>query len=676
MRGAAAHVYSAAELPQLSADLYQRIVETSREGVWLLDPEGRTSFANARLAEMLGTSPTELVGLPLLAFVDPEQRPRAERALRSPTADHADHLEARLRRRDGDTIWVTLALSPFHDADGRYVGVLAMVSDITARKRVEAELRASEERVRRLVESNIIGITIGDLEGRILEANDALLRLVGYTRAELQSGGLRWDHLTPPEYLPLDERAIAEACASGAATPWEKEYVRKDGQRIPVLVGFAMLDETAGTTVAFILDLSERKRAENRQRVMGEASRTFSAAHLQLSRLLETIVRYVAEQLSDGCVLHLLPEPGRPADPPCVYDPGADATDLVRSLFAPAPDGRGQGLVDEVMRTGQPRLVHASTADHGPNFERFGLLSVAAAPLPVAGQIGGALVAWRRRPGQPFTHSDLSMLDELAGRAALAIDNARLYERTQAAVRVRDEVLGAVSHDLKNPITIIKVQAQRLAQRVRKGRAGQPEVLLESLAEIDAAAGRMNAWIDELLDVARLQVGQELALNLAPTDLVHLARQAVDDHQRATRRHALRLSSAVPELVGDYDAPRLRRVLDNLLSNAIKYSPAGGDIEVRLKAVETTSGEWAVVGVIDRGIGIPAADRPHIFERFHRGGNVAGRIAGTGIGLAGAERIVAQHGGRIEVESQEGQGSTFSVWLPLGSGSTSASAVA
>jgi PAS domain S-box-containing protein len=654
MRRGAAHVYSAAELPRLSADLYQRIVETSREGVWLLDPEGRTSFANARLAEMLGTSPTELVGMPLLAFVDPEQRPRAERALRAPAADHADQLEARLQRRDGQTLWVVLALSPFYDAAGGYLGVLAMVSDITRRKRVEAELRASERRVRRLVDSNIIGITIGDLEGRILEANDALLGLVGYSRSDLVSGRLRWDRLTPPEYLPREEQAIAEAHQLGAATPWEKEYIRKDGQRIPVLVGFALLDEAAGTTVAFILDLSERKRAENRQRIMAEASKTFSAARLQLPTLLERIVRYVAEQLGGGCALYLLSEGGSRLEPPCVYEPGGERGELPRSL------------VDELTRTGQPLLVQ----------ECFGVLSVIATPLRVKGQIVGALLAWRRSPGQPHTHAELAMLEELADRAALAIDNARLYQRLEAAVRVRDEVLGAVSHDLKNPITIVKAQAQRLAQRLRRGGGVQPQVLLDSLAEIDTAAGRMNTWIDELLDVARLQAGQELALNRAPTDLVDLARQALADHQRATQQHALHLSSTVPELVGEYDGPRVRRVLDNLLSNAIKYSPTGGDVEVRLEAVETSSGEWAVLRVIDAGLGIPAADRPHIFERFHRGANVAGRIAGTGIGLAGAARIVEQHGGRIEVESQEGQGSTFSVWLPLGSGSRPASAAA
>jgi signal transduction histidine kinase len=109
----------------------------------------------------------------------------------------------------------------------------------------------------------------------------------------------------------------------------------------------------------------------------------------------------------------------------------------------------------------------------------------------------------------------------------------------------------------------------------------------------------------------------------------------------------------------------MERVIRNMLDNAIKYSPAGGDIVVRADAEECGDGTWAVLAIQDRGIGIPAADLPFVFDRFHRGGNVAGRIAGSGIGLTGARQIVEQHGGAIAVESREGEGSTFTLRLPL-----------
>jgi signal transduction histidine kinase len=122
--------------------------------------------------------------------------------------------------------------------------------------------------------------------------------------------------------------------------------------------------------------------------------------------------------------------------------------------------------------------------------------------------------------------------------------------------------------------------------------------------------------------------------------------------------------SAELELPGDWDAARLERVVDNLIGNAIKYSPAGGEVTLTLHQASADGDRWAVLTVADQGLGIPAADLAHVFAPFGRGSNV-GEIAGTGVGLAGVKQIVEQHGGRVGVESDEGQGSTFTIWLPL-----------
>ena len=193
----------------------------------------------------------------------------------------------------------------------------------------------------------------------------------------------------------------------------------------------------------------------------------------------------------------------------------------------------------------------------------------------------------------------------------------------------------------------------------------------ESLVRIDTVATKMNMLIGELLDFAHLQVGQPLDLNRRPTDLVALARQVAAEYQHSTDRHHIRMEHTTPKVVGLWDAPRLERVLDNLLSNAIKYTQKGGEItiQVGLEDVEGYSGNGkgpqAVLVVRDQGIGIPASDLPYVFEWFRRAGNVSGRIGGTGIGLASARQVVEQHGGTISVESQEGQGTTFTVRLPL-----------
>lgn len=617
-------------------------------GMAHITPDGRWLRVNQRFCDMVGYTRAELLKLTFEDLAPPEDVAtdveNFQRLLEGEITSY--HREKRYLRKDGGLVWANLISTLVRDSAGAPTHFVSVIEDITDRKRADAALRASERRFQRLIDSNIVGITLSDLQGRITDANDALLQLVGYSREDLLAGRLRWDDLTPPEYRPLDERAIEQARRTGAATPWEKEYIRKDGTRVPVLIGFAVLDETAGTLVAFILDLTDRKQAENRQRALADASRAFAAVSLRLPTLFDTVVEFVGGRLGGDCALYLRSDDDQRLKAVSRHRPGG-------------ADGVGwvdvEELVGRVSRTGQPLLVAPST----PASDAFGA-SLAAAPLQLKGGVAGVLVTRRAEALAAYTVDDLALLAELAERAALSIDNARLHQRVEAAVRVRDDVLGAVSHDLKNPVAAINIEAQLLARRVERGGA-DPAALVEGLRHIDAATARMTGWIDELLDVARLNAGQELTLDCASSDLVELARQAVADHRRTAPRHQLQLSSADAHLVADFDAARMRRVLDNLLSNAIKYSPQGAEVGVEVERV----GAWAVVRVIDQGIGIPPADLPRIFERFHRGANVIGQIAGTGIGLSGAARIVERHGGRIDVASQEGAGSTFSVWLPL-----------
>jgi signal transduction histidine kinase len=190
-----------------------------------------------------------------------------------------------------------------------------------------------------------------------------------------------------------------------------------------------------------------------------------------------------------------------------------------------------------------------------------------------------------------------------------------------------------------------------------------PRQVTDGLARIDSTVLRMTRMIDDLLDVTQLELGRPLDLDRQRVDLVDLSRRIVAEHQHRTDKHLIRVAGE-PELVGDWDRPRLERVLDNLLSNAVKYSPDGGVITVVVAHEEDETGSWAILSVRDQGVGIPAADLPRIFERYHRAQNV-GRTGGRGIGLAVIREIVERHAGSISVESYEGQGSTFTIRLPL-----------
>ena len=256
---------------------------------------------------------------------------------------------------------------------------------------------------------------------------------------------------------------------------------------------------------------------------------------------------------------------------------------------------------------------------------------------------------------------------ERANALAAGLDAARA--ELQQAIWTRADFLASASHDLKNPLAAIKGTAQLLRRRAT--RAGTPELagLLPGLETIDATATQMTALIDDLLDLTRRQMDRPIELEQTPTDLVAMARRVVGELAPTTERHRLVVETTVLELVGRWDPRRLERALANLIGNAIKYSPAGGDVTVAISPEPGTDPDglpkWAVLAVSDRGLGIPAADLPRVFDRFHRASNVVGRIGGTGIGLASVLQMAEAHGGTVSVDSREGQGSTFTLRLPL-----------
>ncbi len=231
--------------------------------------------------------------------------------------------------------------------------------------------------------------------------------------------------------------------------------------------------------------------------------------------------------------------------------------------------------------------------------------------------------------------------------------------------RQKDDFLAAAAHDLKTPRTTIKGVAQILQRRVGRWETPEAEQLLQDLARIDSNVSKMNLLINKLLDITRLQMDQPLTLEKRPTDLVAVTKAVIEDQQTASKCHTVRLETETPEVIGMLDLFRIERVMTNLLANSIRFSPQGGEIRVGIRQVIEADMRWGVITVYDTGLGIPAPDLPHIFDRFYRAGNVEGKIARAGIGLAGVRQIVEQHGGSISAESGEGGGTTFTVRLPL-----------
>ena len=226
----------------------------------------------------------------------------------------------------------------------------------------------------------------------------------------------------------------------------------------------------------------------------------------------------------------------------------------------------------------------------------------------------------------------------------------------------KDSFVAAVSHDLKNPLTSILGTSQLLARRI--GRLDLPEAarFVTALDTITLTARRMSAQLGELVDVNRLQMARSLDLDLRPVDLVALIDMVAQQYRQATDGHTLAVHTALPSVPCLCDAARIERVLANLISNAIKYSPEGGTIAIRL---DPPDGAWVDLHVSDQGVGIPEEDLPRIFDRYYRASNVVGRIAGTGLGLAGVRQIVEQHGGTVTLRSAPSEGTIVTIRLPI-----------
>jgi PAS domain S-box-containing protein len=492
-------------------------------------------------------------------------------------------------------------------------------------------------------------VVVIDLDrGRVVLWNPGAERLLGYPAEE--AIGKHVEALIPALLEPLQRAGVGRQRAAATVPRLDGQTrvvvpaVANTGQELTLEVSFSAIDDAPAPgrfVLALMRDVTERVRAreavERQAASLRAQARLLDLAHdaILVWELQSGAIRFWnrgAEQLYGWTSAEVL---------------GRTPQAVLHTQF-PRPLAE---INAELRRTGQweGELVH--TRRDGATVvvaSRWALQDEAGQPRMVLGI--NRDITDRKRAEEERAQ----LLREQAARA-----------EAEAALRERDQVLATVSHDLKTPLTTIRGQADLLQRRLERAGAIEPERLAKGLELIGTAARRMGTWIDELLDAARLEAGRPVQLHPEPTDLVALAWQAAAEQQRTTERHRIRVHTAEAKLIGIWDPVRLGRVLDNLLGNAIKFSPAGGEVVVSVAREADTAVEWAVVSVRDQGIGIPAEDLRYIFERFRRGTNVAGRIAGTGLGLAGACHILQLHGGSITVDSQEGRGSTFTLRLPL-----------
>ena len=417
---------------------------------------------------------------------------------------------------------------------------------------------------------------------------------------------------------------------------------------------------------------AEVEAARQRQTMLAEASVEL-AASLDVQTTLETLARLVVPHLADWCVIDLLEDDGSIQTAVVTH---TDQTkeqlgwDIVRRFPI---DPQAPGGTAAVLRTREPELVPAITdgvlaqiardAEHLRLLRAVGMRSTLCVPLVARGRALGTIALIAAASERSFSRDDIPLLEDLARRAALAVDNARLYRASQQAVQARDTFFSVAAHELKTPLTSLLGQAQLMERRAAR-EANLSDRSRATLRVIIEQAQRLNAMILAMLDSSRLEQGW-LSIERNAVDLVALCRRIAAEVRPTLDRHRIELQTDEAALVVEGDALRLEQVVQNLISNAVKYSPHGGPVRVRL----ARDGRQACVAVSDEGIGIPAAAQQRLFQRFYRASNVdALHISGMGIGLYVVKEIIGLHGGTVDAESHEGQGSTFTIRLPLAPG--------
>lgn len=414
---------------------------------------------------------------------------------------------------------------------------------------------------------------------------------------------------------------------------------------------------------------------EKEATLLAEAGRIFNSS-LRLRDVLNEVVKTASNVAGNTALVYIIKEGTDLAFPvSCFPVPNLADSPVKQSI----PVKLGQGAVGKSLQSGIPNLLagqpDVSRALSFVNATQtiYGMICV---PLKVRRQIIGALVCYQPNPkspqNRPLDKSYVAMVQALADRAATAIENARMYEAEQREQRNKDEFLSFISHELRTPLTSLKGFSTILGKRLHDARYGdqvQFDELLDNLKHhnkiMDSQVERLQNLIENLTSISNIETGK-LNLKMRPTEVVPVITKKIAELEEQNRTirlprqtHHFEVKAIPPRIVAEIDSVAFERIMHNLLSNAIKFTPRGGTIRVRVQE----SLKDIIISVQDDGIGISLDEQDKIFHRFYKASTSQGRASGLGLGLYISKGLTEAMGGHVEVDSEEGQGSTFTVYL-------------
>ena len=642
-----------------SEERFRLTVDEAPIGMALVSLDGRFVRVNRAFCEVVGYEPAELMKLTFHEITHPEDLD-ADLVLAGQLARGEIarcQFEKRYIRKDGTVVHIILNASILRDPAGAPLYYISQIEDITERKRVEKELRDANAFLDAIVENIPLMLFIKESSSlRFVRFNRAGEDLLGWPRQSLV-GKSDFD-FWPREQAEFFIEKDRETTKRGEVVEIDEEPIqtRHQGVRILRTKKVPILDPSGNPLYLLGIseDITERRRIEKERRLLAEVNVAL-AASLDYEQTLATVTELAVRSTADWCAVDVMEEHGHVRRLKVASaDPGNAA--LCAALERMPPDRALPHFARSALEGRRPIVIEHVTPQHLESFapgpehlqalRATRIISIIGVPLLMRGEPLGVLLFGSSNPDRVFGQDDLPWAEALADRCAVAIENARLYRASVEATRLRDQVLGVVAHDLRNPLSAILMQTSI-------SKAGKP------MEVIHRAATRMNRLIQELLDVSLIETGQ-LPIQRARLSGGELVVEAMETQKILASSSSVELrldvERGLPEVWGEHD--RLLQVFENLIGNAIKFSTAGGLITVGAASRDQEVVFW----VADTGCGITPGSLPHVFDRFWQA--TKGDRRGAGLGLPIAKGIVEAHGGHLWVESTLGRGSIFFFSLP------------
>jgi PAS domain S-box-containing protein len=657
---------------QATAEL-AAMVESSDDAIIGKTLDGTITSWNAAAERLYGYSAEEAIGRSIALIVPPERPDELPSILaRLSRGERVEHYETERVRRDGTRVAISATISPILDGSGTVIGASAISRNITDRRRIEEALQESEERYRGIVSQAAVAIARSDLGGTLLDANPGLCEMLGIAREEVI--GRNYHDVIHSDDWPRAEAAIRALLSGGSnSESLDLRYNRRDrardGECVWVRATISLIRSADGaprSLVSVAIDVTQRRRTEATLRFLAEASESLSEL-VDHRGTLQKVASLAVPDFADWCAVDMLGDDGAIERLAVAHvDPSKVAlAEILHRRYPPALDA-SYG-VPRVLRTGVSEIVSEITdamiAATVPDEARrtiladLGLRSYMCVPLRVRERTLGVMSFVAAESGRHYDAADLAAAEDLARRAAIAIENARLYQELRESDRRKDEFLAVLSHELRNPLAPIRSGIDMLTM---EGGTARPELVELMRQQVE----HLIRLVDDLLDISRISRGRvELRRESVEVGdlLERSARAMLSTFERRQQRLVIERPSSPVWL--DADPVRLLQVLENLLQNASKFSDAGTRIELKAER----AGDEALIRVRDYGIGMDTALLSRVFQPFTQASQSIDRAqGGLGIGLALVRGLVERHGGTVVATSAGvGLGSELIVRLPL-----------